>query len=119
MDVSLVSFIIVLLIFVFVFESVRRGILETKYSILWFNTCFALAVLIMFEGLINKIADVMNVYYAPSLLFLFGLLFALILIFDATRRISKLHRQLDTLTQEYSLLQLKIEQQKKQGRANE
>jgi hypothetical protein len=108
-DISLVSFVIVMVIFLFVFECVRRGVLETKYSILWFITCLSLAFLSLFEGVINRMADLLNVFYAPSLLFLFGLLFALVLIFDMTRRISKLNRQLYTLTQEYSLLQERLE----------
>ncbi|QHS23506.1 DUF2304 domain-containing protein [Virgibacillus sp. MSP4-1] len=114
MDVTMVALLVVISIFIFVFESVRRGILETKYSILWFITCITLAILSIFESIITIVADFLKVGYAPSILFLFGLLFSLILLFDMTRRISKLHRQLDTLTQEYSLLQQKIQSEHNQ-----
>ncbi|MED4071378.1 DUF2304 domain-containing protein [Priestia endophytica] len=110
MKIAIISLIIVIGIFIFVIESVRRGILETKYSIIWILTCLGIGILSGNSSLINKIADVLNVYYAPSILFLFGMLFLIIVVFDLTRRISKMNQQLVTLTQEYAILKQKYEE---------
>ncbi|WP_078414363.1 DUF2304 domain-containing protein [Priestia abyssalis] len=109
MNIIWLSFLIVVSIFIFVIESVRRGVLETKYSILWIITCVCLGILSVNEVIINKLAGWLGVYYAPSLLFLFGLLFLLFIVFDLTRRVSKLNHQLVSLTQEYALLKQKYE----------
>lgn len=97
------SFIIICILLFFVFESVRRGILETKYSLLWFGTCIVLGFLSLNQRLINWLADLFGIYYAPSLLFLFGFLFSIIMIFDLTRRNAKLSQQIVSLAQEFAL----------------
>jgi hypothetical protein len=111
MDISLLSFIIVVLLFVLVIESVRRGVLETKYSLLWIITCLFMGILSSNTFFINKIANYVHVLYPPSLLFLFGLLFAILLIFDLTRRVSKLNKELTHLAQEHAILKEKLEKE--------
>jgi hypothetical protein len=97
------SFILVLIIFFLVIESVRRGILETKYSLIWIALCVALGILSISKPLLEGIASFLGIYYAPSMLFMFGLLFVLIMLFDMTRRISKMNHQVITLAQEHAV----------------
>lgn len=108
MKITFLSFLLILFLFFLVIESVRRGVLDTKYSMLWLVTCFILAILSLNESIINRLAELVQVYYPPSLLFLCGLLFALLLIFDLTRRVSKLNKELTNITQEYTLLKEKL-----------
>ncbi|PPA70272.1 DUF2304 domain-containing protein [Jeotgalibacillus proteolyticus] len=103
MSITLVSFFIIFFFFLIVIESVRRGILETKYSILWIIVCIVLGVMSLATDFLEQMAYLLGVVYAPSLLFLFGLIASLILIFDLTRRISNLNSRLIALTQEYAL----------------
>lgn len=123
MSITLVSFLIVGIFFIIVIESVRRGILETKYSILWIITCIFLGILSLSENLLEFLADFAGIAYAPSLLFLFGLLCTLIMIFDLTRRISSLSNKMIVLTQEYALLKEEhrneLEQMKKETQKKE
>ncbi|MGG4178503.1 DUF2304 domain-containing protein [Virgibacillus pantothenticus] len=104
MDITIFSFIIVCVFFVIVIEAVRRGIFETKDSLIWIFTCIVLGVLSLSPGLLNFLAKFLGIVYAPSLLFLFGLLCTIIMIFDLTKRISKLNNKVILLTQELSLL---------------
>ncbi|MBT2216056.1 DUF2304 family protein [Virgibacillus dakarensis] len=110
MNITLFSFLIICLLFVIVIESVRRGILETKDALIWLFLCIILGILSLSRRLLELIATVLNIAYAPSLLFLFGLLSTIIMIFDLTRRISKLNQNVIHLTQEFALLK---EQQQK------
>lgn len=119
MGINLVALIVVCALFLMVFESVRRGILETPYSLLWIITCIILGILSIFEGVLNFISNLLHVYYAPSILFLFGLLFSLIIIFDLTRRISKMNHRIVTMTQEFSLLKRDYEQLRRGSMVNE
>jgi hypothetical protein len=109
MNITLFSFVLVCILFILVIESVRRGILETKYSIIWIVMCVILAILSLSDGLLQFVAGVLGVFYAPSILFLFGLICTLAMIFDLTRRISNINAKLVTLTQEYTLFKEKFE----------
>ncbi|WP_349408675.1 DUF2304 domain-containing protein [Pseudalkalibacillus sp. SCS-8] len=113
MNITILSFAIVIIFLFVVIESVRRGILETKYSLLWILTCIIMAILSIGTTLLNSLAELLGIFYAPSLLFLFGLLFSLIIIFDLTRRVSQLNHKLVTLTQDFTLLKQKLSEQDK------
>ncbi|EMR06624.1 hypothetical protein C772_01519 [Bhargavaea cecembensis DSE10] len=110
MDISILSFVLVVVLFIVVIEAVRRGILETKYSLLWILTCLFMGFFSINETFINRLGEWLGVFYPPSLLFLFGLLFVFVLIFDLTRRISKLNKALTNLTQEHAILKKKLEE---------
>lgn len=107
------SFLLIIILFLFVFESVRRGILETKYSLLWFATCIVLGFLSLNEGLIIWLAKLLGIHYAPSLLFLLGFLFSLLMIFDLTRRNAKLNKSIIQLTQEFAILKEELKKKEK------
>lgn len=104
MDIVNLSFALVVILFLFILETVRRGILETNYSIIWIISCVVMGIFSVNNQLLEWVADKLNVHYAPSLLFLFGFLFSLIMIFDLTRKFSKTNNQVITLTQDYALL---------------
>ncbi|AVR00516.1 hypothetical protein OBCHQ24_16385 [Oceanobacillus iheyensis] len=112
MDITWMSFFIIVLFFVIVMESVRRGILETRDSLIWIFTCMVLGVLSLSRDLLAYLADILGIAYAPSLLFLFGLISTIIMIFDLTRRISKLNNKVTVLTQEFALLKEEQERMK-------
>ena len=98
------SFGVVLLLFLVLISFLRKGIIETKYSLLWIVVCVLMGVLSLSKQLLEKIASLLGVHYAPSVLFLFGILFLIVLVFDLTRRVSKLNQQLTILVQDYSIL---------------
>ncbi|MCI0765358.1 DUF2304 domain-containing protein [Bacillus sp. TL12] len=116
MSIVTFSFIFILLMFLVIINSIRKGALETKYSILWIFVCISMAILSSTDRIINWIGNLLKVEYPPSILFLFGLLFCFILIFDLTRKLSKQHHQLVTLTQEYALLKQELIKEKEQAK---
>lgn len=108
-----VSFGIVLLLFLALIAFLRKGIIETKYSLIWIFIFVVMAILSLSQKLLEKISSLMGVYYAPSILFLFGILFLIILVFDLTRRVSKLYKLLYTLIQDYAILKSELERERK------
>ncbi|EMA6343372.1 DUF2304 domain-containing protein [Bacillus cytotoxicus] len=119
MPIVTFSFIFILLLFFLIINSIRQGTLETKYSILWIFVCISMAILSSTDKIINWIGQLLKVEYPPSVLFLFGLLFCFVLIFDLTRKISKFHHQLVTLTQDYALLKQQLEHKEQQLKSQE
>ncbi|MCU5572457.1 DUF2304 domain-containing protein, partial [Bacillus cereus] len=69
MPIITFSFIFILLLFLLIINSIRRGALETKYAILWIFVCVAMAILSSTEKIINWIGQLLHVEYPPSVLF--------------------------------------------------
>ena len=86
-------------------ELIRRQKLQEQYAILWLSLGFVMALCSLFPEFLNEISRFVRISYAPSLLFLVGLLFALVFIMHLTIVISKLHRRVTRLVQEIGLMQ--------------
>ncbi|MBP1961316.1 DUF2304 domain-containing protein [Paenibacillus aceris] len=94
------------LVFIFIsVELIRRQKLQEQYAILWLILGFIMALFSLFPSLLDQLSYNLHIHYAPSLLFLVGLLFSLAFIMHLTLVISKLHRKLTRLVQEVALLQ--------------
>ncbi|MBD0379251.1 DUF2304 domain-containing protein [Paenibacillus sedimenti] len=97
------------LVFLFMtIELIRRQKLQEQYAILWLMLGFIMALFSLFPNMLGPISRLMQIHYAPSLLFLVGLLFSLVFIMHLTIVISKLHRKLTRLVQEVALLREQV-----------
>ncbi|MCC2540884.1 DUF2304 family protein, partial [Bacillus thuringiensis] len=61
MPIITFSFIFILLLFLLIINSIRRGALETKYAILWIFVCVSMAILSSTEKIINWIGQLLHV----------------------------------------------------------
>jgi hypothetical protein len=102
-----------------IFELIRKRKLLEQYSILWFVSAVILIVLAVWRDLLEVIARIMGVYYAPSALFLIALFLGVILFVHFTLVISKLTRQNVRLAQELGLLRAELEELRKSGSSGE
>lgn len=92
-----------------VLEFVRTRKLKEQYSLLWLLIGGVMILLAMWRGLLNKLASLLGIYYAPSLLFMVGILFSFALILHYSIIISRLHGQNVRLAQEIGVMNKKIE----------
>jgi hypothetical protein len=113
MNVYLLAIAFCLMFLFFTIELIRRQKLQEQYAILWLLLGFVMALFSFFPELLTQFSQLVRIYYAPSLLFLLGLLFSLIFIMHLTIVISKLHGRLTRLVQEVALLQERL---RKEGR---
>jgi|YelNatPaOPRAMG01_1025707.scaffolds.fasta_scaffold00043_76 hypothetical protein len=93
-----------------IFELIRKRKLLEQYSLLWFAAAIVLVVLAVWRDLLEIIARILGVYYAPSALFLIALFFGVVLFLHFTLVISKLTRHTARLAQEISLLRAEVEE---------
>jgi len=102
------------LAFVFVtIELIRRSKLQERYAILWLLLGLVMSLFSIFPKLLHSVSKTIGIHYAPSVLFLIGLMFSLVFVMHITIVISKLHRKVTRLVQELALLRL--EHEKKRG----
>src|SRR3972149_12046063 len=92
-----------LILFGFVIDFIRRGLLKEKYSVLWLASAVVVLILSVKKQLLDTIARYLGVDYPPSLLFLVAFLFILLIILHFSVVISIFHEKNKILSQQLPL----------------
>lgn len=108
-----IIFAVAVLFLLFVIYLVLKKKLLLKYSILWILYSIGLVIMSISVKWINNLAAVLNIYYAPSMIFLFGLLFLMIYMLHLSIVVTKQNNNIIKLTQEISLMKNREESEKK------
>ncbi len=106
--VQLISIVGVLLFMYVVIRLIIRGKLREEYSIVWILGTIVLIVFSVWRQGLQNIAELLNVSYAPSLLFLVAIFAIICFLLHLSIVISKLQAQIKDLA--YALAILKQEQ---------
>ena len=102
-----------IVLILFIINLVRKDKLDEKYSILWLFASFVILIVSIFPKLIIIVADKFNVYYPPSLMFLFAIIILGAYIIHISTVITKQNKMIVKLTQELGILKEKIEENEK------
>ena len=117
MDVTrLVSLLLSGSILTLVIWLIRAGRLREKYALLWLFTCMIIIALAVSRRLLETTAIAVGIYYPPSLLFLLGLLFLLLVNIGYAVSISRLSDSNHKLAQEVALLKKTLQDLKNPGK---
>jgi hypothetical protein len=103
--VQVVAILVSALLLVGLFELVRQRRLLERYALLWMGSAMALLVLSIWTGLLDKLANAVGIYYAPSALFVFAFGFILLLLLHFSVAVSRLADQNKVLAQQLALLE--------------
>jgi hypothetical protein len=96
---------VTVLLFVGVFELVRRGRLRERYALLWLAAALVLLVLSAWHGLLFKVSKAVGIYYPPSAFFVIAFAFVLLLLLHFSVTVSRLADQTRVLAQRLALLE--------------
>ena len=106
--VQVISIIGVLLFMYVVVRLIVRGKLREEYSIVWILGTLVLVIFSIWRQGLQDIAALLNVSYAPSLLFLIAIFAIICFLLHLSIVVSKFQSQIKDLT--YELAMLKQEQ---------
>jgi len=104
------SAILGLVLFVIIYRLVRGGKLQEKYSLIWFLTGFIICILGLFPFLLDAVARLTGITYAPTLLFVISVGILLIQNLHLTIAVSKNEIHLKELSQRLAVLQKLFEE---------
>lgn len=105
-------------LFVLVLELVRRRRLMERYALLWLLASAVLLLLAVWRGLLNRIAETIGIYYAPSALFVIAFGFILVLLLHFSLAVSRLSDQNKILAQRLGIMQDRLDQiERREGAA--
>ena len=103
---QIITFLISLIIFITVFELIRRRKLKVIYSFFWMFTSLILLIFTIWKNLINIISNLVGIDYAPSLLLLIGFILGSLIILHLTIVISQQSKLIKNLYKELSIIKL-------------
>ena len=100
-------------LFIAMFVLVRQRIILEKSALIWFFVSILVFAVSMWVELMDHIADLIGVYYPPSLLFAVLITCIYFLLLNMSVNIYTLKNSNKTLTQELGLLKLRMEELEK------
>jgi hypothetical protein len=93
------------LVFVVVFELVRRRRLRERYALVWMAASLVLLVLAIWKDLLYSVSKAVGIYYPPNALFVIAFGFLLLLLLHLSAAVSRLSDQITVLAQRLALLE--------------
>ena len=108
--IQIISILASIFIIVFILSLIRQRKLREEYSIMWLVGSLALILFSIWRGLLDIIANLVGVVYAPAILLLIGIFFGVVMFLHFTVVLSKQADRNKSLTQELALLRNRIEE---------
>ena len=109
------SIIFSLILLFIIVQLIRRHKLREEYALIWLAAGVIILVLSVFHKLVGLMASLFNVTYAPTLILVLGLLFALVIILSQSVVLSSQANRIRDLAQEVSLLKWRMNQLEEDG----
>ncbi len=111
--IQIISIIVSIIIAGFIFELIRKRKLMERYSLLWFASSILLIVFSFWRGLLEILAKILGVDYAPSVLLILILFCGFIISLHFSVVVSKLTEQNKILAQDLAILRNELKALKK------
>jgi hypothetical protein len=102
--IAVLSLCASLSLLLYILEMVRRRKLREEYSILWLSGSVIVLALSLKEDWLNRVSAAAGIAYPPSLLFLIGILFIVLILIHFSITISKLQQMNKKMAQEIALM---------------
>ncbi|MFQ5854513.1 MAG: DUF2304 domain-containing protein [Anaerolineae bacterium] len=94
---------------VFILHLIRKARLREEHALLWLLAGFCILILSAWRGSLTAIARLLDIGYAPSLLFAVGMVFTLLILLAHTAVLSNLSSHTRDLAQHLSILEWQIQ----------
>lgn len=101
--------IIIFLLLLFIINMVRNKKVDLRYALSWMFLAVILLLLDVFPQIVYIIAELVGIETPSNMVFFFGFLFVVILVYSLTVSVSRLSIKTKRLTQEIALLRKELE----------
>jgi hypothetical protein len=93
-------------IFIVILEMVRRRRLEEEYSFLWLIVGLGIVILVLWEGLLEWITNLIGATAQTTTIFIFGFVILILINLHFSIKITKLSRQVKEIAQQVAILKI-------------
>ena len=108
-----VAIILVLIGAWFLLRMLRQRQLRGKYTMLWMSVGAVVLLLAVFPSLLDGLADLINIYSPPNLLFMLAIGFLLLVCIYFSWELSRLEEKTRVLAEEVAILRGEQEQEQR------
>ena len=109
-----ISVLVILLIaFILLGIQVKKRTLDLKYTLAWFFLILVLVIIDIFPGIMVALSSLLGIGTPSNMLFLFGFILLLVIIYTLTAAISKLSDNVRAMAQKIALLEKELDEYKK------
>ena len=105
------------LLFLIIFELLRRRRLIERYALIWLGSSVVLLVLAVWTGLLEIVSNALGIAYPPNALFLIAFAFVLLLLLHFSIAISRLSGETKLLAQDVARLDHELRELRERGAA--
>lgn len=102
--VARVAIVMSVILVLIVLDMVRRKKLREKYALIWLFAVAAMSLLVIWQDLLLRITALLGAIDPSSTLFLFGILFALMILLHLSNKVSDFSTQIRILAKEVAML---------------
>ena len=96
-------YILVFLLFIYLIHKIRARKVDIRYILPWLVLNFILLLAVVFPGAVKWICDLLGIQTPSNMVFFFGIIFLLFIVFSLTLTVSKLNNEIKELTQRVAL----------------
>ncbi len=107
---QITAILISLSLFLIIVRVIRKRTLREEYALLWIAAGLTILLLSIFGGLADLLASLFAVHYAPTLILVLGLIFALAVLLAQSVALSTQSDRVRDLTQQVALLDWQVRQ---------
>lgn len=100
-----------------IFSLIKKHRLREEYALLLLGGGIVVIIFSVWRQLLERISHAIGIAYPPSMLFVVMLLVGILIFLHLSVTVSELQEKNKRLTQEFSLLQQKVEQHIRQARS--
>jgi len=93
-------------IFFVIIEMVRRRRLGEEYSFLWLIIGLGIIVLVLWQGLLERLTQLIGAMTQTTTIFIFGFVILILINLHFSVRITNLNRQVKELAQQIAMLKV-------------
>lgn len=96
-------YILVFLLFLYLVHKIRARKVDIRYILPWLVLDFILFLAVAFPGAVKWICNLLGIQTPSNMVFFFGIIFLLFIVFSLTLTVSKLNSEIKELTQRIAL----------------
>jgi hypothetical protein len=101
-----------------IIQLIRKHKLREEYALVWLAASLLIVIFSIFGDLVNLLATFFAVTYAPTLILVLGLLFALVVLLSQSVMLSTQAKCIRDLAQNLALLEWRLRQYEQQTTSN-
>lgn len=107
-QLRIILFILILLTFALFVNQIKQKKLKLQYTLTWMMLLLFILVVTVFPEILGFVANLMGIALPINMIFFFGFMFNLVIIYRLTMAVSKQSEEIKFLTQKVALLEKEI-----------